>query len=202
MKISLGTDHAGFRYKEKVKELLTSLGHEVKDFGTWSEEPVDYPLFIRPAAQAVANGECERGIVFGGSGNGEAMAANKVRGVRCALCWNEESAKLSRRHNDANVLLVRRADDSGRARAGNCAHLVDDAIRRRASRETHRATRDVAAPLLPGRQRRGCRAPSGYKRTQRSRQTATTKTALTNALLWKKARLIPATSSFFAVRCS
>lgn len=106
MKISLGTDHAGFRYKEKVKELLGSLGHEVKDFGTWSEEPVDYPVFIRPAAEAVANGECDRGIVFGGSGNGEAMAANKVPGVRCALCWNEESAKLSRQHNDANVLSL------------------------------------------------------------------------------------------------
>ncbi len=106
MKISLGTDHAGFLLKEKVKELLVSLGHEVKDFGTWNEEAVDYPLFIRPAAQAVANGECDRGIVFGGSGNGEAMAANKVRGVRCALCWNEESAKLSRQHNDANVLSL------------------------------------------------------------------------------------------------
>ena len=68
MKISLGTDHAGFRYKEKVKELLGTLGHEVKDFGTFNEEPVDYPLFIRPAAEAVALGECERGIVFGGSG--------------------------------------------------------------------------------------------------------------------------------------
>jgi ribose 5-phosphate isomerase B len=106
MKISLGTDHAGFRYKEKVKELLTSLGHEVKDFGTFSEEAVDYPLFVRPAAEAVARGECDRGIVFGGSGNGEAMVANKVRGVRCALCWNEESAQLSRQHNDANVLSL------------------------------------------------------------------------------------------------
>ena len=106
MKISLGTDHAGFCYKEKVKELLTSLGHEVKDFGTFSEEPVDYPVFIRPAAEAVASGECERGIVFGGSGNGEAMVANKVHGVRCALCWNEESATLSRQHNDANVLSI------------------------------------------------------------------------------------------------
>ena len=106
MKISLGTDHAGYHYKEKVKELLVSLGHEVKDFGTWSEEAVDYPLFIRPAAEAVAKGECDRGIVFGGSGNGEAMVANKVRGVRCALCWNEESAKLSRQHNDANVLSL------------------------------------------------------------------------------------------------
>lgn len=106
MKISLGTDHAGFHHKEKVKELLGQLGHEVKDFGTSSEEPVDYPLFIRPAAEAVARGECERGIVFGGSGNGEAMAANKVRGVRCALCWNEETARLSRQHNDANVLSI------------------------------------------------------------------------------------------------
>jgi ribose 5-phosphate isomerase B len=106
MKISLGSDHAGFRYKEKVKALLQSLGHEVKDLGTFSEEPVDYPLFIRPAAEAVARGECERGIVFGGSGNGEAMAANKVHTVRCALCWNEETARLSRQHNDANVLSI------------------------------------------------------------------------------------------------
>jgi ribose 5-phosphate isomerase B len=106
MKISLGSDHAGFRLKEKVKELLGTLGHEVKDFGTFNEEPVDYPRFIRPAAEAVARGECDRGIVFGGSGNGEAMAANKVRGVRCALCWNEESARLSRQHNDANVLSL------------------------------------------------------------------------------------------------
>jgi ribose 5-phosphate isomerase B len=106
MKISLGSDHAGFRYKEKVKELLSSRGHEVKDLGTFSEDPVDYPLFIRPAAEAVARGECERGIVFGGSGNGEAMVANKVQGVRCALCWSEESARLSRQHNDANVLSL------------------------------------------------------------------------------------------------
>jgi ribose 5-phosphate isomerase B len=106
MKISLGTDHAGFCYKEKVKELLNSLGHEVKDFGTFSEEPVDYPLFIVPAAEAVVRGQCERGIVFGGSGNGEAMAANKVHGARCALCWNEETARLSRQHNDANVLSI------------------------------------------------------------------------------------------------
>jgi ribose 5-phosphate isomerase B len=106
MKISLGSDHAGFRYKEKVKELLGTLGHEVTDCGTFDEKPVDYPLFIRPAAEAVARGECERGIVFGGSGNGEAMAANKVKGVRCALCWNEESARLARQHNDSNVLSM------------------------------------------------------------------------------------------------
>src|SRR5881398_2588126 len=106
MKISSGSDHAGFRYQEKVKELLGSLGHEVKDRGTFSEEPVDYPLVIRPAAEAVVRGECDRGIVFGGSGNGEAMVANKVHGVRCALCWSLESARLSRQHNDANVLSL------------------------------------------------------------------------------------------------
>ncbi len=106
MKIALGTDHAGFHHKEKVKAMLIELGHEVKDFGTFSEEPVDYPLFIRPAAKAAVNGECDRAIVFGGSGNGEAMAANKVHGARCALCWNEETARLSRQHNDANVLSL------------------------------------------------------------------------------------------------
>jgi ribose 5-phosphate isomerase B len=106
MKISLGSDHAGFKLKERVKALLRDLGHEVKDVGTTSEEPVDYPLFIRPAAELVARGECDRGIVFGGSGNGEAMVANKVHGVRCALCWSLESARLSRQHNDANVLSL------------------------------------------------------------------------------------------------
>jgi ribose 5-phosphate isomerase B len=106
MKIALGSDHAGFQYKEKVKSLVQELGHQAKDFGTYSADPVDYPTFIRPAAEAVARGECDRGIVFGGSGNGEAMAANKVRGVRCGLAWNEDSARLSRKHNDANVLSV------------------------------------------------------------------------------------------------
>src|SRR5437763_3465508 len=106
MKISLGSDHAGFAYKEKVKQLLSSLGHEAQDFGTHSTEPVDYPLFIRPAAEAVARGEAERGIVLGGSGNGEAIVANKVKGIRCALCWNLESARLSRQHNDATVLSL------------------------------------------------------------------------------------------------
>jgi ribose 5-phosphate isomerase B len=106
LRVAIGSDHAGFEYKEKIKALLTSLGHEVRDFGTFSTEPVDYPLFIRPAAQAVANGECECGIVLGGSGNGEAMVANKVRGIRCALCWNLETAKLAREHNDSNVLSL------------------------------------------------------------------------------------------------
>jgi ribose 5-phosphate isomerase B len=106
MKIAIASDHAGFHYKEAIKESLTRAGHDVRDFGTHSTESVDYPDFIRPAAQAVANGECERGIVLGGSGNGEAMVANKVHGVRCGLVWNEESAKLTRQHNDANVLSL------------------------------------------------------------------------------------------------
>ena len=106
MKIAIGSDHAGFRYKEMIKGLLTELGHEVDDRGTDSEEPVDYPLFIRPVALAVACGEAERGVVLGGSGNGEAMVANRVKGVRCALCWNVESARLARQHNDANMISL------------------------------------------------------------------------------------------------
>ena len=106
MKIAIGSDHAGFRYKEAIKELLQSLQHDVTDFGTHSEEPVDYPLFIRPVAEAVARSEFERGVVLGGSGNGEAMTANRVKGVRCALCWNVESARLARQHNDANLLSL------------------------------------------------------------------------------------------------
>ena len=106
MKIAIGSDHAGFNYKELLKARLTARGHGVKDFGTHSTEPCDYPQFIRPVAEAVARGEFERGIVLGGSGNGEAIVANRVRGVRCTLCWNVESAKLGRAHNDANVLSL------------------------------------------------------------------------------------------------
>ena len=106
MKIGIGSDHAGYRYKEEIRKYLAEVGHEVRDFGTGSEESVDYPVYIRPVAEAVASGEVERGIVLGGSGNGEAMAANRVRGVRCALCWNEESARLGRQHNDANMISL------------------------------------------------------------------------------------------------
>jgi ribose 5-phosphate isomerase B len=106
MRIALASDHAGYDYKELLHELLRGLGHEVHDFGTISRDPVDYPEFIRPAAQAVARGEFERGIVLGGSGNGEAMVANKVRGVRCALCWSLDTARWARQHNDANVLAL------------------------------------------------------------------------------------------------
>ena len=107
MKIAIGSDHAGFRYKEAIKQMLIDLGHEVIDKGTYAETPsVDYPLFIRPVAEAVAAGEVERGVVLGGSGNGEAMASNRVRGVRAGLCWNEESARLCRQHNYANVISL------------------------------------------------------------------------------------------------
>jgi ribose 5-phosphate isomerase B len=106
MKIAIGSDHAGFAYKEQIKALLPSLGHEVRDFGTDSEAPVDYPLFIRPTAEAVARGDCERGIVLGGSGNGEAIAANKVHGIRCAVCWSLDTARWAREHNDANMLSL------------------------------------------------------------------------------------------------
>ena len=106
MKISIGSDHAGFEYKERIIAHLKAAGHEVSDHGTHSPESTDYPLFIIPAAEAVASGEAERGIVIGGSGNGEAIAANKVKGIRCALCWSDETAELSRRHNDANVLSI------------------------------------------------------------------------------------------------
>ena len=106
MRIAIGSDHAGFRYKERLRDVLTAEGHAVTDFGTGSDQPVDYPLVIRPVAEAVAGGGFERGIVLGGSGNGEAIVANRVPGVRCTLCWNVESALLARRHNDANVLSL------------------------------------------------------------------------------------------------
>jgi len=106
MRISIGSDHAGYRYKSAIIAMLKEAGHEVIDFGTDSPESVDYPRFIRPAAEAVATGEAERGIVLGGSGNGEAMVANKVRGIRCALCWSEQTAEWGRRHNNANVLAI------------------------------------------------------------------------------------------------
>jgi ribose 5-phosphate isomerase B len=106
MKIAIASDHAGWDYKQAIRDRLLELGHEVRDFGTESSEPVDYPDFVRPAAEAVARGQFDRGIILGGSGNGEAMTANRVRGVRCALAWSVESARLSRLHNDANMLSL------------------------------------------------------------------------------------------------
>ncbi len=105
-KIAIGSDHAGFKYKEAIKAMLLAEGHTVRDFGTYSSEPCDYPDFVRPTAEAVACGEYERGIVLGGSGNGEAIVANKVKGVRCGLCWTEQVAIWNRSHNDGNVLSL------------------------------------------------------------------------------------------------
>ncbi len=106
MRIAIASDHAGYEYKEAIKAFLAERGHEPVDFGTDSDESCDYPLFIRPAAEAVGSGDCERGIVLGGSGNGEAIVANRVAGVRCALCWSRESAEMGRRHNNANAISI------------------------------------------------------------------------------------------------
>ena len=104
--IAIGSDHAGFKYKESIKTMLLAEGHTVRDFGTYSDAACDYPDYIRPTAEAVACGEYERGIVLGGSGNGEAIVANRIKGVRCGLCWNEQVAIWNRSHNDGNVLSL------------------------------------------------------------------------------------------------
>lgn len=106
MKISIASDHAGFKYKVSILKHLQSKKHEVLDFGTGSEESVDYPDFIKPAAKAVSEGKAEVGIVLGGSGNGEAIAANKVKGIRCAVCWTIDSAILAKQHNNANMISI------------------------------------------------------------------------------------------------
>jgi ribose 5-phosphate isomerase B len=106
MKIAIGSDHAGYGYKEEIKKLLQDRDCPCHDFGTHGEESVDYPRFVRPVAEAVARGEADRGIVLGGSGNGEAMTANRITGIRCALCWSRETAELARRHNNANMLSI------------------------------------------------------------------------------------------------
>jgi ribose 5-phosphate isomerase B len=106
MKIALGSDHRGFALKEILKELLGELGHEWMDFGCPGEDPVDYPDIVQPLAEAVAAGEYERGILICGNGVGMSIAANKVKGVRAALCQNAFTARLARRHNDVNVLCL------------------------------------------------------------------------------------------------
>ncbi len=106
MVIGIGSDHAGFAYKELIRAHLEAEGHSVRDFGTYTPDRCDYPVFIRPVAIAVSRGDVERGIVLGGSGTGEAITANRTRGIRCALCWNEESARLAREHNDANMISL------------------------------------------------------------------------------------------------
>ena len=106
MRIAFGSDHAGYLLKEHLVAFVQTLGHDVLDLGTHGEEPVDYPLFCAKAARAVVGGEADRGMVFGGSGQGEQLAANKVKGARAALCNDLFTARLSRLHNDANVLSM------------------------------------------------------------------------------------------------
>ena len=106
MRFAIGCDHAGFPLKAPIVELLQSLGHEVVDFGTNSTDPVDYPDFIAPAARAVASGDCRFAIVLGGSGTGEQIVANKVRGIRCVEATDPVTARLGREHNNANVLAM------------------------------------------------------------------------------------------------
>lgn len=106
MKIALASDHAGYSEKERLKPLLRELGVEYEDLGSVSEESVDYPDYARAVAERVASGEAEQGLLVCGSGTGMAIAANKVRGVRAAVAWSEETARLARRHNDANVLAL------------------------------------------------------------------------------------------------
>ena len=106
MKIGIASDHAGFGYKEELRAWLASLGHAIVNYGCFGPESTDYPTWIRPCALAVASGEVERGIVLGGSGNGEAIVANRVKGCRCGYCFNEETAYLTRLHNDANCIAI------------------------------------------------------------------------------------------------
>ena len=106
LKIAIASDHAGYLYKELVGDYLRGQKIHVIDFGTSSTDSVDYPIFIKPAALAVANGEVEYGIIFGGSGNGEAMVANRIKGIRCAIAWNLLSAEYAKKHNNANMLSL------------------------------------------------------------------------------------------------
>lgn len=106
MKIAIGSDHAGFVYKSKIAEYLTGKGFQVQDFGTLSTESVDFPDFAHPTASAVENGEAEFGILICGSGQGVNMTANKHQGVRSALCWNTDIARLTRQHNNANIIAL------------------------------------------------------------------------------------------------
>ena len=106
MKIALGADHAGFEEKEKLKKTLDDLGVEYEDVGTFSTESVDYPDFAEKVGEKIESGESEKGILVCGSGIGVAMAANKMHGIRAAQAWNEETARLSRQHNNANVLTI------------------------------------------------------------------------------------------------
>lgn len=143
MRISIASDHAGFRLKQVIVDYLREGGHEVDDVGTHDETPVDYPPLCAAVGRAVASGRADRGVVLGGSGQGEAMAANKVHGVRAALCLGEHTARLSRLHNDANVLsLGGRILGDGLARS-----IVDIFLRTEFEGGRHQARLDQLATI-------------------------------------------------------
>jgi ribose 5-phosphate isomerase B len=121
MRVAIGADHAGFTLKEHLKATLAALGHDVQDLGTAGEAPVDYPPICAAVGRAVVEGRADRGVMLGGSGQGEQIAANKIRGVRAALCNDLYTARMSRLHNDANVLTM-----GGRIVAGG---LADDILK-------------------------------------------------------------------------
>ena len=122
MKIAIGCDHGGYDLKEHIVQLLEDMGHEVKDCGTYSKESCDYPIFGEAAARAVASGECERGIVICTTGIGISIAANKVKGIRCAHVCDPLAAEMTRRHNDANMLALG-AGLTGRNLADRCVEV-------------------------------------------------------------------------------
>ena len=141
MRVAIGSDHAGFHLKGDLCTLLDELRIEYRDFGTFDTQPVDYPDFIAPVARAVARGDYERGIVLGGSGTGEAIVANKVRGIRCVEAADPVTARLGREHNDANVLSMGVADHRHRGRARLRAGLPGGRVRRRPSHAAGREDR-------------------------------------------------------------
>ena len=160
MRIAIGADHAGYGLKEVLKRRLREMGYGVEDFGCDSDEAVDYPDYVRPAAESVASGRNDLGIVLGGSGNGEAMAANKVRGIRCGVCWNEKSAQLAREHNNANVIsigarMVSEKEGIGIVEAWLAAEYEGGRHDRRIEKlegtkaQRHKGTKGRGAPLAP-----------------------------------------------------
>ena len=147
MKIAIGSDHAGFRYKEMLKQRLIADGHQVGDLGTCSPEPVDYPKFIRPVAEAVARGEYDRGIVLGGSGNGEAIVANRVHGVPLHAVLERRVRASGPRPQRFELPLDGRADGQRIGCAGDSGNVADDSLRGWPSSGPHRSDRRMKARL-------------------------------------------------------
>ena len=178
MRIAIGSDHAGFLLKEHLKEVLKDGGHEVIDLGTDSEEPVDYPPICAGVGKEVAAGRAERGIVLGGSGQGEQISANKVRGVRAALCNDLYTAEYSRRHNDANVLSIGARASWPRVSPTRSSGLARHRVRRRPSPAPHRRDHRTRVRVTADRRRselpsaRGDRSERSERRPLASERTA------------------------------